>query len=165
MNLAIYLCLGCMLAFGILAATSRKLIISAVALATVSAALGVLMYVLGAHSAAIFEVSVCSGLVTVIFISAVSLSNGDKQVEAQDIASVPRKKRFLPAILIGAGALLMIAAGLSGFSLGEPAAATSGASFQEVFWETCQADIFGQMVALIAGATAIVVFFKESEDK
>ena len=164
MNLAIYVCLGCMLAFGIFAATSRKLIISAVALAIVSAALGVLMYVLGAHSAAIFEVSVCSGLVTVIFISAVSLSNGDKQVEAMDIAEPARKKRFLPAILIGVGAILMIAAGLSGLSLGEPAAA-SGASFQEVFWETCQADIFGQMVALIAGAAAIVVFFKESEDK
>ncbi len=108
MNLAIYLCLGCMLACGIFAATSRKLIISAVALAVVSAALGVLMYVLGAHSAAIFEVSVCSGLVTVIFISAVSLSNGDRQIEAQDAAEPRRKKRFLPAILIGAGALVMV---------------------------------------------------------
>ncbi len=165
MNLAIYVCLGCMLAFGIFAVTSRKLIISAVALAVVSAALGVLMYVLGAHSAAIFEVSVCSGLVTVIFISAVSLSNGDKQVEALDTAEPARKKRFLPAILIGAGAIVMIAAGLSGFSLGAPVASASSASFQEVFWETCQADIFGQMVALIAGAAAIVVFFKESEDK
>lgn len=165
MNLAIYLCLGCMLACGIFAATSRKLIISAVALAVVSAALGVLMYVLGAHSAAIFEVSVCSGLVTVIFISAVSLSNGDKQIEAQDAAEPRRKKRFLPAILIGAGAIVMIAAGFSGFSLGTPLPATSDASFQEVFWETSQADIFGQMVALIAGASAIVVFFKEGEDK
>ncbi len=165
MELAIYVCLGCMLAFGIFAATSRKLIISAVALAVVSAALGVLMYVLGAHSAAIFEVSVCSGLVTVIFISAVSLSNGDKQIEAQDTAEPKRKKRYLPAILIGLGALIMIAAGFSGFSLGEPVSATSGVSFQEVFWETCQADIFGQMVALIAGASAIVVFFKEGEDK
>lgn len=165
MELAIYVCLGCMLAFGIFAATSRKLIISAVALAVVSAALGVLMYVLGAHSAAIFEVSVCSGLVTVIFISAVSLSSGDKLAEAQNTAEPKRKKRYLPAILIGAGAVLMIAAGFSGFSLGSPVAAGATASFQEVFWETCQADIFGQMVALIAGASAIVVFFKEGENK
>lgn len=165
MNLAIYLCLGCMLAFGVLAATSRKLILSAVALAVVSAALGVLMYVLGAHTAAIFEVSVCSGLVTVIFISAVSLSNGDKQIEAQDTAEPRRKKRFLPLILIAAGAVLMIAAGLTGFSLGTPSASPSDAQFSEVFWESCQADIFGQMVALLAGASAIVVFFKESENK
>ena len=164
MNIAIYVCLGAMLVFGFFSVLSRHLINAAIALAAVSAACGVLMYVLGAHTAAIFEVSVCSGLVTVIFISAVSLSNGDKQVEAQDVAAPARKKRFLPAILIGAGAVLMIVAGLSGFSFGEPVASASGASFQEVFWETCQADIFGQMVALIAGAAAIVVFFKESED-
>ncbi|MCE5188340.1 MAG: hypothetical protein LLF75_04060 [Eubacteriales bacterium] len=165
MNIAIYVCLGCMLVFGVFSAASRKLIISAVALAVVSAALGVLMYVLGAHTAAIFEVSVCSGLVTVIFISAVSLSNGDKQIEAQDVAVPARKRRFLPAILIGAGAILMIVAWLTGFSVGTPAAAVSGANFNDVFWETCQADIFGQMVALIAGASAIVVFFKESENE
>ena len=165
MNIAIYICLGCMLVFGFFSVLSRHLINAAISLAAVSAACGVLMYVLGAHSAAIFEVSVCSGLVTVIFISAVSLSNGDRQIEAQDAAEPRRKKRFLPAILIGAGALVMIAAGFSGFSLGTPAVATSGASFQEVFWETSQADIFGQMVALIAGASAIVVFFKEGEDK
>lgn len=165
MNLAIYVCLGCMLAFGIFAATSRKLILSAVALAIVSAALGVMMYVLGAHSAAIFEVSVCSGLVTVIFISAVSLSNGDKLTRTQNRGEQPQKRRKLPAFMIGAGAILMIAAGLSGFSVGTPTAAVSGASFSDVFWETCQADIFGQMVALVAGASAIVVFFKEGENK
>ena len=165
MNVAIYICLGAMLVFGFFSVLSRHLINAAISLAAVSAACGVLMYVLGAHTAAIFEISVCSGLVTVIFISAVSLSNGDRQIEAQDTAEPRRKKRFLPAILIGAGALVMIAAGFSGFSLGAPVAATSGASFQEVFWETSQADIFGQMVALIAGASAIVVFFKEGEDK
>ena len=74
-----------------------------------------------------------SGLVTVIFISAVSLSNGDRQIEAQDAAEPRRKKRFLPAILIGAGALVMVTAGFSGFSLGAPLPATSGASFQTVF--------------------------------
>ena len=165
MNLAIYVCLGCMLVFGVFSATSRKLIISAVALAVVSAALGVLMYVLGAHTAAIFEVSVCSGLVTVIFISAVSLSNGDKLSSAQNRGEAPRRARKLPVILVGAGAVLMIAAWLTGFSVGTPATAVSGESFNDVFWETCQADIFGQMVALIAGASAIVVFFKESENE
>ena len=158
MNVAIYICLACMLVFGFLSVLSRHLINAAIALAAVSAACGVLMYVLGAHTAAIFEISVCSGLVTVIFISAVSLSNGDKQ------ASVPEKRaRFLPVILIAVGAVLMITAGLSGFSLGVPGQVASAASFDNVFWETRQADLFGQMVAIISGASAIVVFFKESE--
>ena len=160
MNVAIYACLGCMLVFGFFSVLSRHLINAAISLAAVSAACGVLMYVLGAHTAAIFEVSVCSGLVTVIFISAVSLSNGDRD------AGVPEKRaRLLPVILIAVGAVLMIAAGLSGFSLGVPGPVASARSFDNVFWETRQADIFGQMVAIIAGASAIVVFFKESEKK
>ena len=160
MNVAIYICLGCMLVFGFVSVLSRHLISAAISLAAVSAACGILMYVLGAHTAAIFEISVCSGLVTVIFISAVSLSSGDKQ------ASAPEKRaHLLPIILISIGAVLMIAAGLSGFSLNVPAWVASAASFDNVFWETRQADIFGQMVAIIAGASAIVVFFKESENK
>ena len=158
MNIAIYVCLGAMLVFGFLSVLSRHLINAAISLAAVSAACGVLMYVLGAHTAAIFEVSVCSGLVTVIFISAVSLSNGDKQ------ASAPEKRaRLLPIILIAIGAILVIVSLLTGFSLGAHGPLGSAAGFDNVFWETRQADIFGQMVAIIAGASAIVVFFKESE--
>lgn len=158
MNVAIYVCLGCMLVFGFFSVLSRHLINAAIALAAVSAACGVLMYVLGAHTAAIFEVSVCSGLVTVIFISAVSLSNGDRQ------ASEPEKRaHLLPIILVGIGAVLMIVAGLTKFSLSVPGQPALVLGFENVFWETRQADLFGQMVAIIAGASAIVVFFKESE--
>ena len=158
MNVAIYICLGCMLVFGFFSVLSRHLINAAISLAAVSAACGVLMYVLGAHTAAIFEVSVCSGLVTVIFISAVSLSNGDRQ------ASAPEKRaHLLPIILVAIGAVLMIVAGLTNFSLSVPGQAAVAQGFENVFWETRQADLFGQMVAIIAGASAIVVFFKESE--
>ena len=158
MNIAIYVCLGAMLLFGFFSVLSRHLINAAISLAAISAACGVLMYVLGAHTAAIFEVSVCSGLVTVIFISAVSLSNGDRQ------ASAPEKRaHLLPIILIAIGAVLVIAALLSGFSLGTQGEIVNTDSFSNVFWETRQADIFGQMVAILAGASAIVVFFKESE--
>ena len=158
MNIAIYICLGCMLVFGFFSVLSRHLINAAISLAAVSAACGVLMYVLGAHTAAIFEVSVCSGLVTVIFISAVSLSNGDRQ------ASAPEKRaHLLPIILVAIGAVLMIVAGLTKFSLNAPGQAAVAQGFENVFWETRQADLFGQMVAIIAGASAIVVFFKESE--
>ena len=158
MNIAIDVCLGAMLLFGFFSVLSRHLINAAISLAAVSAACGVLMYVLGAHTAAIFEVSVCSGLVTVIFISAVSLSNGDRQ------ASAPEKRaHLLPIILVAIGAVLMIVAGLTNFSLNAPGQAAVAQGFENVFWETRQADLFGQMVAIIAGASAIVVFFKESE--
>lgn len=163
MNVAIYVCLFCMLAFGLLAAMSRQLINAAVSLAAVSAACGVLMYVLGAHWAAIFEVSVCSGLVTVIFISAVSLSNGGTERLPEEYHH-SRRTRYLPVFCIVLGAALLIAAAVTKFSIGSPSATPSAQKFDAVFWETREADILGQMVALIGGASAIVVFFKEKED-
>jgi len=72
--------------------------------------------------------------------------------------------KHLPVVLIVAGAALMLIAALSGFTLGEGAKVISGASFSETFWETRQVDIWGQMIALITGTAAIVVFFKESEN-
>lgn len=164
MTTAIYLCLAFMLAFGVYSIMSNRLIISAVMLAVVSAASGVLMYILGATWAAIFEISVCSGLVTVIIISAVSLSNSDKialEPEHQDT----RRMKFLPYTLIIAGIALMLAAALSGFSLPDGAAVQNGASFRQTLWESRQVDIWGQMIVLITGTAAIVVFFKESENK
>ncbi len=164
MEAAVYVCLGFMLVSGVAAVMGDRLIGSAIALAITSAASGVLMYLLGAPWAAIFEISVCSGLVTVIFISAVSLSSGDRTQlppEGQD----KERTRRLPAILIVAGVALFLIAAFSGFSVGGEAAAQSGASFSETLWESRQADIWGQMIALITGTAAIVVFFKESENQ
>ena len=71
------------------------------------------------------------------------------------------KKKTFKRILC----ILMTAALLTGFSLGTHGPVGSAKSFDNVFWETRQADIFGQMVAIIAGASARVVFFKESENQ
>ncbi len=164
MIVAVYVCLGFMLVFGVVAIMSDGLITAAITLAVASAASGVLMYLLGATWAAVFEISVCSGLVAVIFISAISLSSGDKTklpAEYQD----SRRMKPLPAVLIVAGAALMLAAALTGFSVPSEGAAQTGLSFGETFWETRQADVWGQMIALITGTAAIVVFFKESENK
>lgn len=164
MDIAIYICLAFMLAFGVVSIMSNRLITAGIALAVTSAASGVLMYILGATWAAIFEISVCSGLVTVIFISAVSLSSGDRTLPAPEDQDA-RRMKHLPVILIVAGAALMLIAALSGFTLSEEAKVISGASFSETFWETRQVDIWGQMIALITGTAAIVVFFKESENE
>ena len=65
MEAVIYICLGLMLICGVLAVMLRSLIKSAIALAGASHA-GHIMYTLDSVWAAIFELSVCSGLVTVI---------------------------------------------------------------------------------------------------
>ncbi len=164
MLIAVYLCLAFMLAFGVFSIMSNGLITSAITLAVTSAASGVLMYLLGATWAAIFEISVCSGLVTVIFISAVSLSNGDQSNLAPEYQDA-RRMKYMPLVLIIVGSVLMLSAALSGFSLPGEAAAQVGVPFSETLWERRQVDIWGQMIVLITGTAAIVVFFKESENK
>ncbi len=163
MEAAIYICLGLMLAFGILAVMLRSLTKSAIALAAASAVLAMIMYLLGSVWAAIFELSVCSGLVTVIFISAISLSRTDKK-DLPSLYEDRKRMAFLPAILIISGVVLVVMAASPKFML--PAAVPSADSvdtFREILWTQRQADIWGQVIVVLTGALTVVALFKERE--
>jgi NADH-quinone oxidoreductase subunit J len=163
MEAVIYICLGLMLICGVLAVMLRSLIKSAIALAGASAMLAIIMYTLDSVWAAIFELSVCSGLVTVIFISAISLSNTDKQ----DLAGLyedTKRMALLPAILIISGVVLVLIAAASPAIL--PAAAPAAETvdtFREILWTHRQVDIWGQVIVVLAGALTVVALFKERE--
>lgn len=163
METIVYTCLGLMLIFGVMAVMLRSMIKSAIALAAASVSLGIIMYELGAGWSALFEISVCSGLVTVIFISAISLSNTDKK-DIEKLYEDRKRMAFLPVILIVGGAILIIAALAAGLSLPPviPATETSG-NFKEIMWNNRQADIWGQIIVAITGAVAIVVLFREGD--
>jgi len=163
MEVIIYISLIFLLLFCIMAVMSRSILKSAIYLAAASATLGVVMYVSGAVWAAVFEVSVCSGLVTVIFISAISLSKMKKD-EIQKLYDDKKRMALLPITLIIGGVILVVVALAKDFTLPSAAAAVSE-SFQEIFWNSRQADILGQIVAILAGGIAVVVLFKEDEAK
>lgn len=164
MTAIVYTCLGLMLIFGVLAVMHHSMTKSAIALAIASAVLGIIMYALGSVWAAVFEISVCSGLVTVIFVSAISLSNADKN-DLEKIYKTKKRMEVLPVILIGSGVVLVAAALAIGFSLPDGALVTQAAGkFQEVFWNTRQTDIWGLIVIVLTGTTAIVVLFKEHDE-
>ena len=159
----VYTCLGLMLVFGVLAVMHHSMTKSAIALAIASAVLGIIMYMLGSVWAAVFEISVCSGLVTVIFVSAISLSNADKG-DLEKIFETKKRMAALPVILIASGVALIAAAMATGFSLPDGTAVSQNAlPFQEIFWNTRQADIWGLIVVVLTGTTAIVVLFKEQD--
>jgi len=157
----LYVCLGFMLVFGVMAVMLRSMLKSAIALAAVSVSLGIIMYALGAVSAAMFEISVCSGLVTVVFICAISLSNEGKK-DLEKIYQDKKRMAFLPVLLIAVGGMMVSLALANGFSL-PLATMTAGVenSFREILWNQRQADIWGQMIVAVTGAFAIVVLFRE----
>lgn len=163
MEAIVYTCLGLMFIFGILAVMLHSMTKSAIALAAGSAALGVIMYELGFIWAALFEVSVCSGLVTVLFVSAISLSNTRKS-ELEKVYEDKKRMSLLPVILIISGVILVIIAMSSGISLKpQGPAGTAGDNLREILWNNRQADIWGQIILMITGSVAVVVLFKERE--
>lgn len=163
MEAVIYICLGLMLIFGVMAVMLHSMTKSAIALAAASAALGIIMYEMGSLWSALIEVSVCSGLVTVIFISAISLSNMEKK-ELEKVYEDKKRMSLLPVILIISGAVLVTAAMAFGVSLTKvDQAAGAAGDLREILWNNRQADIWGQIIIMITGSAAVVVLFRERD--
>jgi hypothetical protein len=164
METLIYISLALLLVLCVLAVMSKSLLKSAVYLAAASAMLGVILYLLGAVWAAVIEVSACSGLVTVIFISAISLSRMKKE-DVQKTYSDKKQMKFLPYLLILCGILLIVTAiSVKDFSISATAERISE-DFRDIFWNTRQADIFGQIITILVGGIAVSVLFKDDSKK
>jgi NADH-quinone oxidoreductase subunit J len=138
---------------------TARVLRSALLLAVTSAVLAVLMYRLGAPIAAVFELSVCAGLIPAIFISAIGMTSrlsGEELKERQQ----EHWRRFgpLPGVVILVGVLLAIWQPDFGVTLPTLAGPSD---VGEVLWNHRHADLLGQVTVLLAGAMAVVVLVKE----
>ncbi len=138
-----------------------RLIRAVIGLALTSAILSVIMYRLHAPLAAVFELSVCSGLISVIFITTVSFT----QRISKERLLVRKRERLakfwlLPIILAAAGLLLMRNLKIPDFVLTEP---SSGADVRGILWNLRHLDLFGQVIVLLAGVFGVVILFKEPD--
>lgn len=148
-----------MLAFGVYAVMERSILRSAIGLALASASLAAMLYTMSARLAAVFELSVCSGLVTVIFIAGISLSHSPK-MEVKKEYHDRERNRYLPVVLLCAGAVL-VAAALALHLAAPQLTADASENVREVFWNTRQADIWGQIALILCGGVAVAVLFRE----
>lgn len=144
----------------------RNLLKAAIALAVTSAILSVIMFVLGAPLAAVFELSVCAGLITVIFISAISMTRVHSRQE-QAAMQKARYKRFalLPVVLVAVLAVALALVWPHVNALLPYTSAPSALSAQDIFWNKRQVDLIGQIIIILAGVFGVIVFFKEDEAK
>lgn len=131
---------------------------AAITLALTSAVLTVIMFRLGAPYAAVFELSVCAGLIPVIFISVISLMHRlpfPEQLRRRE----SRVKRFifLPFILIAVALLLFFVRVPLDIKL-LPVEATN--DMRIVMWDFRRMDLFGQIIALLAGAFGVLILFR-----
>lgn len=167
MNLLILLLLlGLMVVAAVAAVMIRSLLKSAIALAALSIVLAIVLFFLGSPLAALFELSVCAGLITVIFISAISLT-GNKSKDEEEERTRERRTRFLklPIFLLIIGVLASLAWIANGINLAgaQDQVAPTFQTFKDLFWNLRQVDILGQIIIILAGAFAVVVLFKERD--
>lgn len=139
-----------------------RLIRSIVGLALTSAILSVIMYRLHSPLAAVFELSVCSGLISVIFVTTVSFT----QRISKEKLRIRRKERllkfwYLPVILIATAVMLCQHLLTPQFTL-PLLAPVQGLGVRDLLWSCRHLDLLGQVVMLLAGAFGVVILFKES---
>jgi NADH:ubiquinone oxidoreductase subunit 6 (subunit J) len=140
--------------FAIMAVRAKMLITSALWLAGVSAMVAVLFYLLGARQVAVVELSVGAGLVTVLFVFAISIAGEEPGV----------LKSLIPAWLGGALIFLMVVL-FGWFTI--PGAVTSvpttEAPFITVFWQERGLDMLVQVTLIFAGVLGLIGLLAEAK--
>lgn len=142
---------------------SRSLLKATIGLALTSAIVSILIFRLNSPLAAVFELSVCTGLITAVFASTISLTKPltHKQIEK---LSKDRIKRFafLPLVTVLAGLGLLMLKIPHDIKL--PAALTVAADVRSVMWNMRPLDLLGQIIIMLAGALGVVILFVEKKD-
>ena len=142
---------------------SSRLLICAISLAVTSIMVTLLMFKLNSPFAAVFELSICAGLITVIFITTISFVKPETEEELLGTRKRRIKKYIaLPIILIIVGIVTSFV--IKPMVLALPAT-VQGTSVANVLWNLRQVDILGQAIILLVGVFGIVVLFKEGQNK
>ena len=142
---------------------SSRLLLAAISLAVTSIVVTLLMFRLNSPIAAVFELSICAGLITVIFITTISFV---KPVTEENLIenSKRRIKKYvaLPIILIVVGLVTKFL--MKPLTLSLPAVIQE-TNVTNVLWNLRQVDLLGQAIILLVGVFGIVVLFKEGQKK
>jgi NADH-quinone oxidoreductase subunit J len=149
--------LGLLVFFSIGCCLFRDLLYVAISLAITSVLMALVLFYFGANIAGVFELSVCAGLITVLFVATVSLTK-DSDQKSETRLPVYFAPLFL-LIFIGLDVFIVQWLARSILSSGVPAV-PSTSTFQEVFWGQRSADMLGQVSLILAGVFGILALFR-----
>ena len=134
-----------------------RLLTASLWLACASALLAVLLYEIGGHEIAVVELSVGAGLVTVLFVFALSLI-GDETAEQRPV--IPKPLAGIASI----GVLLLFGwLTLTGVQPESLSTASSFPSFSIMLWEERGLDVLVQVALIFAGVLAILGFLADTK--
>ena len=142
---------------------TRSLLRAAIGLALTSAVLTILMFRMNAILAGVFELSVCSGLISVVFISALSLTQPlTKEQVMQHMKDRLSRFWYLPVVIVILGIALSFVKISAVFKL--PPLPIEN-NVRDILWSFRQLDLIGQVVILLAGGLGVVILFRDKEKK
>jgi NADH-quinone oxidoreductase subunit J len=147
----------------VLAVFATDLIRSVIALLFGSVGLTLILFNLNASMAGIFELSVGAGLITVLFILAISLTRPlTKETQKERQKKHYRNFFVLPFIITIIAVLFYLNREqlMSAFTISQ---VKDTASVGEVLWGNRGLDLIGQISILLVGVFGVVVLFKRGK--
>jgi len=147
--------------FSLLAVVFRNMLLAALSLGAASVALTLILFALSAPWAAAFELSVCAGLITVLFVSAVSMIRKEELFLKEGRARFALLPFFL--LLFGIGFWFFgdrLAVALRGM----PGLVGEQAGVGVLLWSVRSHDLVGQLCIILAGVLVIKAFFGRGRD-
>jgi NADH-quinone oxidoreductase subunit J len=145
--------------FALWAVMARGLLTSAIMLALLSVCVSLLLFTYNAPWAAVFELSVCAGLITVLFISAISLVAAGKETQQNRTpfhALPPAFAIFAIAAWFTVPPFFAEVASWKRVAEAEPA-------LGQALWALRQPDLIGQILILAAGVFVIKSIFPKKK--
>ena len=141
------------IACAIQAVRAKRLFLSALWLAGLSALTAVILYAVGAREVAVIELSVGAGLVTVLFVFAIGVA-GEEALHARAIVPKP----LAGALIIASSALLgwMFLPSLNG------EAPSAESTFASALWQERGLDVLVQIVLIFAGVLCVLGLLAEA---
>jgi NADH-quinone oxidoreductase subunit J len=157
MTLHLFL-LAAMLLTSVLAATSKSFLYAAMWLSMLSISLTGVMFNMNAAWAGVFELSVCAGLITVLFASTASMvGKGKKYAENERKAM-----NYLPVSLFIFALLAFFVMKRYDFTLGASfVPACADCTVGDVIWQSRTLDLAGQICIFVAAVLMVKTFFGE----
>jgi NADH-quinone oxidoreductase subunit J len=138
---------------------TARLLRAVIGLAITSAVLTVIMFRLAAPLAAVFELSVCAGLIPAIFISAIGLT---RRIGAEELPArqQERWRRFWPLPVLLGLVIIVLTQWPLPITLPQPQGPEQVSDVSTLLWNTRPADLLAQVALLLAGAFAVVMLVK-----
>lgn len=161
MNLDLFL-LSLLLLCALYTVLAKSLLKMAMGLAVASAVLAIILYTMMSPFAAVFELSICAGLITVVFVSVISLTEPGSPKE-QERGESGHYARYLPVVVLSLVIAWVLASSLGDGSF--PVFHGAGETdFRQALWGLRRTDILGLLAMTFAGIYGVIVLFKELRD-